>query len=266
MKPKNTLNVFNRALAIWKPDFLSVLVAEKRSKPTWAFWFLWNTIFTLFITVMFVIFLQKSTMELENEWWPTIQDFEITLDDGVLSTNLNEPIVFDEEAFIFVLDTQEKEYDQSVLDTASSGIFINGDRFIAKDGDKYKTTEFPFSEIKENFTFTKSDATDWYEEYKGRIKTYVIVFAAIGIWFFLAIFRLLSAVWWALLAWAAGSIFKIKDWSFGTSYLLILNLYFIPFIIELILGYITFLYIPFSTFIILAVMLWANFSNYKNDK
>jgi hypothetical protein len=260
-----TLNVFSRFGSIWTPKFFSTLMAEKRSGPTWGFWFLWNTIFAVIITVALSFFLSKELNEFEKEAWAEIPDFEIQLENGKLSIDkLEQPFFWEDENAVFVVDIEKKSFDESVLDKYQQGFYLTADKFVGKKN-QFETQEFAFSEIEENFSFSRTDAQNWLDENRGTIKTIISIATFIGLWFVFAIWRLLTALWWALMFWVVGLIAGIKGWNFGSAYLAVLNLYFIPLAVEwtLLLGGIS---IPFSTLLLFGIMFGMNFWSMKEAK
>ena len=84
------------------------------------------------------------------------------------------------------------------------------------------------------------------------------------IYIWLVLFRLVSALFWALIFWVVGSVLNIKRWDYGTSYLAVMNFYAIVLIIESFLFYVWQIP-PFSTFIIFAILFGLNFWHLKNN-
>ncbi|MDH3325048.1 MAG: DUF1189 domain-containing protein, partial [Candidatus Peregrinibacteria bacterium] len=223
----NFSNIFTRPIAIWKQNFLANLIKEKKSSPTWGFWFFWNSVFTILIVIFLAltgyVFINKT---IEKDF-PKLPDFTIDIVDGKLSTNLEEPINFEDDNIKFILDTKEIKYNESSLANFETGVFINSEKIVIKE-DKYKKQEIPFTEFEEDFHLTKDDTKTWLIENKKSIITTLSIMGSIFIWLFINIFRLLTALWWGLLLMIIGKISDIKNLNFGTSYLAILNLYFIP--------------------------------------
>ena len=276
MKKSNTKgysNLFTRFFYAWgSPHFLeNTVMKEKTSGRTWGFWFLWNTILTLIIIVGAWAISLFAMPELQEEVQSALPEFTMEMKDNILSTDLPEPYVIHEEtqsdSTLFVVDTKGETYTQESLSAYNSGAIIKAYEIILKEGPgEYKT--IPFSELGEepiNFTFTKGNLFEVWEEYQGL--ALAIIFAIFGVilWIFLALIRLAIALWWALVFWAVGSLVKIKDWGFEKSYLSVLNLYFIPLILEIILLFagVDFM---FSTLIFFSIVFGFNFWKMKKSK
>ena len=258
--------VFNRFLAIWKPDFFKNVLQkeEKSSAPTWKFWFLWNTFLSVFLAAFIAFGTFSILEEVEQEFLPSIEDFEIKMKEGQLTTTFAEPLLWEDEGFVVALDTQGAEYDESILHNYQEGFFITGDKLIVKDGETGDYEVLPYSDFDAHFTLSKTTIVTWLNENRGLIKTVIISVVFFLAWFFLNIIRLATALWWAFLFWIVGLISGIKKFDFGTSYLAVLNLYFIPLLLEGLLlmnGVI----IPFTTTILFGILFGMNFWTLKQQ-
>ena len=271
--PKEYPNIFTRFFYAWgNPHFLEkTVMKEKTSGRTWGFWFFWNTILTLTITVGLWTLSLSPIAELEKEAQASLPEFTAEMKDGTLSTDLPEPYVLHEqkegETTLFVIDTKTQTYNQESLANYEVGLIIKSDRVIIKEqAAEYKTIAFnEFGEENIDFTLTKATMFDAWEEYKTAIIATLFTIFGVFLWIFLALIRLITALFWALIFWAAGSLAKIKGWSFGKSYLSVLNLYFIPLILEtilLILG----VKFMFSTLIFFSLVFGLNFWKMKKAK
>ena len=255
--------VFNRFLSIWKPDFFKeVLLKEKSSTPTWKFWFLWNSLLAVIATVFISLVVFSVWEKVEQEFIPSLEDFEIEMKDGQLTTTFSEPLLWEDEGFIVALDTQGIEYDESVLHEYQEGFFITGDKLVVKDGATGDYEVLPYSDFDAHFTLSKTTIVTWLNENHGFIKTVIISVVFFLLWFFLNILRLVTALWWAFLFWIVGRLAGIKKFDFRTSYFAVLNLYFIPLILEGLL-LINGVFIPFGTTILFGILFGMNFWTLK---
>lgn len=268
MKKTKPTNFFNRIIPVWSdPNFLkNTILKQDDTGTTFGFWFFWNTILAIGATITLWFFGHTWIADTERELIPSIPEFEFTLENGQLSTNLPEPYVIEEaNQGIFVLDTQETTYDESVLQSYPAGAFINSEKAVIKESTaEYQTIYFAeFAELEG--TLDKQQTLAFWEEIKPQVYFWIWILAGVGIWLFLCVFRMITAIWWAFIFWAIGSMFKIPQWSFGNSYLAVLNFYIIPLVIEfalLIWG----INIPFSTFIILGIIFGLNFNKAQQKK
>ena len=264
------INVFERMFHVWTNfSFLKeVLYAEKDKAVgrSWGFWFLWNTIIAVVVTFGFYFVYAQSWINwVEQDWWGTVADFEMTLEDGEFSTNLPEPYVFfDDDGALVVIDTQEQQYNEESLREMRGGLVITKDKMIAKE----QTGEFQsfyFDEFEEDFTFTKADVTAGYYELKPRLMSWVIGIFFFGVWFWLCIWRILTATWWALVFWGIGNMVGIPDWTYPRSYFAVLNFYVIPLTFELILIFVGVGLVSFSTLLAFGLVFGLNFYAFKAD-
>jgi len=264
------LNIFSRFGAIFCPNFLQILISEKKSGPTWRFWFFWTFIFSIIATIFLVIFINPflnegiSVVKIKIEEL-NIGNFEIEIKDGELKTkNLEEPIFFEFEESgedsVIVIDTLGQKYTEDILQNYSRGFFINSQKFVGKKN-QFETRNFDFSKI-QNFTITRDEIFDFFEELLPKIKIFLYLFLFVILWIFISLIHLLFAIFWAFIFWIAGLIFNIKNFSYGTSYLAVLNFYFIIFIIKIILSFLPFNF-PFLSFILFSIVFGINFYHLK---
>jgi len=255
------VNIFTRMVRIWDPNFLAQTLypeGEVAVGRTWRFWFFWNTILTILACAwLWWSVFTPGVKTLETELWPEVPAFEFVIEEGEFSTTLPEPYVLEDKESIFVIDTEETTYTEDILDSYEQGVFVNKHEFAGKKSNgEYQS--FKFKDLETDLKLNRADVETFWNE--GRSTLFVaggmIVF--LMLWGFMALFGLLTALWWALVAWVFGLIFGIKDWAFGKSYLSVLNLYFIPIIAEFLLMMVG-IYIPFSTLIIFVLVFGLNF-------
>ncbi len=263
-----SVNVFKRFGLIWTPTFLKQVLYPEQDKAvgrTWAFWFLWNSLAALAVTVvLWFVFAQSWVNWVEKEWWSTVPEFEAEVKDGVFSTNLPQPyVIFDEvgEALV-VIDTEGKTYNEASLKKYEGGLVVTAEKMIGKE----QTGEqriFTFADFEEDVTFNKADAEKGWYMVKPRIMAFAGIIVFFGLWFWLCVIRLLSAVWWALVFWAVGAMCRIPEWSFGKSYLSVMNFYIMALIFETGLLLIGVGVVPFSTLLVFSLVFGVNFYAFK---
>ena len=255
-------SIFRRFVEILKPNFLANNFHELDSSQTWKFWFLSNTIFTLIITVVASFGIYKFINESANYLQTKYPDAEISVKDGKISTaGLQEPVyVKNKDNSIFVLDTKGEKYDASVLNDVSSGVFISANKIYNKKN-PVEIQQYDLSQIKNNFTFTQNDI----QENIWRLKLAIILMVFVFAWIYLNAFRLVSALWWALIFWILGLIMRVKEMNFAKAYFAILNFYIIPLALTgliLMFG----VSVPFLTFIIFTIIFILNYLNLKKQQ
>ena len=214
------INVFNRLGHVWTNlNFLGLVLYPEggRAAPrTWGFWFLWNTVAAIIITAGLVWLGLKPLLEkLETEAWPQVPDFELTVIDGLLTTNLPEPyVIYEDEETLVVIDTAETQYTEAVLKNYDGGLFVNAEKLVGKeDSGEYRS--FYFAEFGEDFAFTRQDIENFWQESQSVLFGIGLSVVFVLVWLWLCVWRLLTAVWWALVFWGVGNLYGLKDWSFG---------------------------------------------------
>lgn len=262
------LNVVSRLAQVWTNfNFIKLVLYAEREQAvgqTWKFWFFWNTIFVLIVCVG-LFFIRPVVLEhIDNSVWPLIPEFELEITNGRLSTNLDEPFVIPfEDQGIFILDTQEVAYTAEALKSYPQGVFVNAEGLVAKEADG-KIETIGFDEFEENVRLSRTQLGQMWGDSRFSIYNWMIFGFGLILWLWFCLFRLLTAVWWALVFWAYGSAWGIKDWTFGRSYLSVLNFYIIPLVFEtmLLFGLIV---VPFSTLIIFTLVYTLNFWWFKTS-
>jgi hypothetical protein len=265
------VNVLSRMRHVWtNPGFIKTVLLPEKDKAvsrTWIFWFAWNSFFALVgaIAVWFLL-IQSWVTWLEEDWWNTVPAVEAQVEDGVFSTNLPEPyIVYQDEDFIAVIDTQETQYSEASLADFRGGAVVTADKIVMRE-ETGEYRSFNFSEAEEDFAFTKSDLENGYYGLKPRLMGLVFAFLLVGMWVWLCLLRLVSAVWWALVFWAVGSMAKIPDWTFEKSYLSVLNFYVIVLAFEALLLLLGIGILPFSSLLVFGLVFGVNFHFFKKDR
>lgn len=260
--------ILNRFIDIWKLDFLTKFLAGEKNdnKTTIGFWIVSNFLIVMLFVGSFMFSLMSIPGELVDYIEKNIPDnARITVTDGQLITeNIDEPffreidannegISYDKKIAI-IIDTYSETYDITSLDEYESGVIVLGDRIYTKNNTELNhvlLADVP------NFSFSKEDLVVFIDKYFSFIFiTFLTVFIGGFIFLYLAVFRLLSAFWWALMLFAIMQIFDVKE-SYMTAYKAVLNFYFIPMIVVFALGIIG-LHVPFVTTLIFIAVFIAN--------
>jgi hypothetical protein len=239
--------ILHRFRDVWKVDFLATFCDSKKddNKTTWGFWFLSSLFLAILIScgVVFALYgASEKILQGINEYVP--DDAVVTMNGGLLDIqNVPQPFMkeitlnngnYDDE-FVIVIDTQTQSFDESVLDDYMGGIVVLKDKIVAKNATQKQ--ERNFANYKD-FSVSKEEIISFLHN-KSQINTTIIWIAVIvGFFAFLwfAIVRLLLSLWWAFMLYILALIAGIEE-KFGTLYFAVLNLYFIPSLIVLIIGF-----------------------------
>jgi hypothetical protein len=266
-----SVNLWQRMLQIWtNTAFIKTVIYPEKDKTvgrTWLFWFVWNTLIAIGLTVLvWFVFLLPGVTWVEDEWWNTVPDFEVAVNEGVFSTNLPQPYILynDPNDALVVIDTEALEYSEASLVDYPGGVVISADKIVVKD----ETREYRsvlFSEFEEDVSLTKNQTEMFWYESKTNLMAWAAVFIFIGMWVWLCLFRLLTALWWAWIFWSLGALAKVPNWNFTKSYMSVLNFYTIPLVFELGLLLIGVGLLPLSTLLVFSLVFGVNFYAFKDD-
>jgi len=221
-----------------------------------------------------------------------LQDFELTIDENyeLQTKNIPDPLIFsveeESEELIFVnaideidettaeavvvIDTKGELVTLEDIDLFPNVFFLLHDKFIMKNAEEGKTEIVTFKDM-----FEKEDAIesplpftlnlDVITQQKGAISKifffFLLFFTGLA-YVVLAGFRLISALFWALVFWAIGAIAQIKDWNFEKSFMAMLHFSFVTMLLFP-LGAMLGLSLFWNAFIILALLFGANFYEMK---
>ena len=259
--------VLNRFVDIWKPDFLKKLLQMDNQKTTWNFWFFYNSILAILFSIVAVFTLGQFLNKGLEYFAINYPQARVTLENGKLSTEgFNEPIFFEDEKSVFIMDTNGEKYESSILDKYSAGSFIGATKIYYKTGgSSIETRVYDLSKIEQNFSLTQQELNSGIKGNSAKI--YMIVFALFIVWtiIFLAGFKLISALWWALLFWVLAMILGIKELNFKKTYYAVLNFYVIVLLFQGLLLF-TQINFPFSTTLVFVLLFGLNFLKIKQDK
>jgi hypothetical protein len=218
-------NIFERVIAIWKPDFLKKFKDEKKIGRSWGFWFFWNTVFTIAATLYVVGSLSGVKDVIEDEF----PDGKFIVEDGVLRTEgVKDPYKTElDDGYMLIIDTKGEKYDEDILDEYSDGLFIDSERIISKQND-YKTQEFTFDKLDGDTELSKEKIVDWMEDHKVFLYGMALLGIFVILWLLYTLLRLITALWWAFIIWIVAMVTGVKEYQdFGRCYLAILHLYFV---------------------------------------
>ena len=120
-------------------------------------------------------------------------------------------------------------------------------------------------DLKEPITYTKTELFTFWEKSKASIYSNISLWGTGFLFIFFSIFRLVSALIWALIFFIIGLVLRIKNFTFGVSYLSILSFYPLILVVDIIALKVD-LSIPYSTFVILGIFIGLNFLDIKNNQ
>ena len=265
--------ILNRFVDIWKLDFLTKFLSgeKENNKTTIWFWIVSNLVLTGVLMVSFVIFLISAPNQIISAIEKNVPDFaRVTLTGGQLMTeNIDEPFFREIDAsnegvnydkkIAVIIDTHGQTYDITSLDEYEGGLLVLGDRAYTKDN--AKINQLVFTNVPD-LSFTKEDVITFVDKrFLFPFATLLSIFLGMILFFYFAVLRLLSASWWAFMLFVIMRIFGVGE-SFMTAYKAVLNFYFIPAIVVIVLGMVGFT-VPFVTTIIfisifIANLIWLN--------
>lgn len=270
MKTKSSLTFWNRFIEVWKPTFISKLTQEKNEKKSWGFWFVSNAILALvavgvgyiFLTNWLVDFpanaisqLDEVTVQLPDNSETTLDTFLTTGEIEVISGNLftkNIPdpsiMILNESAnklefydtrkdlpaaeLVLLIDSAQTKFDPTVVEFFDKGIFLFSEKAVIKqtNGPQVKIQEYKYFDIGFSGAINKESVTTFITEAKESAPPVLAVTGFVLLYLYLAVFRLVSALLWALVLWLIGNMVGIKEWNFEKSFMTVLHFKFISLI------------------------------------
>ncbi|HEX8974326.1 MAG TPA: DUF1189 family protein [Patescibacteria group bacterium] len=254
--------IFKRFFEIFKPGFLAENLDTIDSGKTWKFWFLSNTLVAIVLTIIIGYTINKGIDETAKEFLLKYPNAKIFVSGGKLSTEgIDEPIFEkSDDGSVFVLDTKNQKYDETVLSDYKKGVFISSDKIYNKKS-SIETQQYDISKINRNFSFTQKDL-------QSKVWILKVFFIGVGIffgWIYLNGLRLISAFWWAFWFWLLAVIMKIEGVGYKNIYFAVLNFYIIPLVISLVLTLFG-LNVAFLTTIIFSILFVVNFLFMKKNQ
>lgn len=264
-------SIFQRAKDVWKPDFLDHFVKSKSKshKITWLFWIVSGTLIAIIWSATLAFYVHNAFPKVESGIDNAIPDgTSLSITNGVLAIEgFEQPYIIEDDegaGSVLIIDTHKETYSQEDLDAYPAAVLVTKDGVYQKE-DKVRSRHFSFSEV-ENFTYSKNELMTLIASARGITVFFVAVATFLVLVIALVVFRLLSALWWALILMLCAALFGMKE-SFVTYYFAVLNFYFIPLVIEgilLLFG----IGIPFITTIIFLILFIMNLMHWKkkNEK
>ncbi len=221
-----------------------------------------------------------------------LQNFEITIDENfeLQTKNIPDPLiaVFNEESeevvfvntideidqtttdAVILIDTKNRLVTLEDLEKFPNAFFLLHDKFIIKSAEEAKTEIITFKDMFEGENAIESplpftlnlNVIAQQKDLITKIFFVMLLFFTGFAYVVLAGFRLVSALFWALVFWAIGAIAQIKDWDFEKSFMAMLHFSFVTMLLFP-LGAILGLSLFWNAFIILALLFGANFYEMK---
>jgi predicted membrane protein len=261
--------VFRRFVDIWKLDFLALFFAGEKNnnKTTIFFWIFSSVLLALFASIILFFFLFNTSDEIVD----TIEQYvpetaQINLTNGQLTIrNVEQPFLKEIKAtaqnngfdgtIAIAVDVESKTYDDTVLDDYDGGVAVFADHITIKNA--LQSEEFSFDNLSD-FEISRNDLIDTisnkqaFANIVGQFVFGVFIILLLG----LLIGRLLLAFWWALLLFVLMRIIEVKE-GYMTAYKAVINFYFIPTIVSIILWFFG-IHVPMMTTMIFTALFVAN--------
>ena len=272
--------ITQRFLEVWKTDFLAKFFAGeyRDTKTTILFWIFSQLLISLIITLQIFFYLWSSRADIIQFIHDKVpENAVVSIADGQLNlTNIDDPFYREinaeksennEGSFVFIIDTKKSTYDMNALDEYNGGLIVLQDRLYLKDGNEIN--ELLFSELPNLSLSTEQSIKYVNQYYVFPVATVISLLFLLFITVFYICGRLVMALWWALMLFVIALIFDIKI-SYAVAYKAVLNLYFVPAFVVLILMlfniHIMFLMSALFIVIFIANILWYKKNNMKEEK
>lgn len=257
--------IIQRTKSVWKSDFLALFIESenKSHKITWLFWIVTGLIAATIWTLSVTYFVNNAFPIVTEGIEQNIPDgAQLSVMDGILSIEgIEQPYVIegDEDGSVLIIDTEGVAYSPESLDAYTAAVLVTKEGIYQKE-DLVRSREFSFAEAKD-FTYSKEQLMALVE----RSRSMITIGMAIGIFLAMTlnfiVFRLLGALWWALLLMLIAMFFGMKE-KFSTYYFAVLNLYFVPLVLEGVLVVFG-ISIPFFTTLIFIILFLFNLLYWK---
>lgn len=275
--------ILQRFVDVWKMDFLAKFVAgeHKNLRTTVCFWVAFNVLIVLVIVCELCFYLYSA----ENVLISTInenvpENARISVSMGQLSTeNIDEPFFREvtaeneynadySEDYVLIIDTHSQGgYDITSLDEYTGGVVVLHDRAYMKNDNEIQ--HVLFADVPD-FSLTREQATAFIDQYFFFPFTIVLsAFAFFALVIFYSVFRLIAVFWWALMLWILAKIMDVTL-QYPVAYKAVLNFYFIPTVVVLLLSFvgvhISLLVTAIFMVIFIANLLWIKRHKVEEDK
>ncbi|MCA1032443.1 DUF1189 domain-containing protein [Bacillus timonensis] len=246
---KNKTPFFKKLLiASTKPKDYHLLIHEGVGR-AFFYLFLFTLTFGLLASIIAAV---KTELEIRNIIKVTEQGMpNFTFENGKLDVDIEEPIVTENEGYIFILD-DTGTYDQSDLEEYNEGALLLADRIIFKDG--YETTEIHFKDFKD-ISFDQ-DTIKSLMPYLHWISIIVGVFLLF--WFFIS--KMAAALFYGVISLIIAAIQK-QSFTFGKLYSASIYAITLPTILTIVGNAISYSIPWFLTFAVTIIFLWIGLKN-----
>ncbi len=134
-------------------------VAFQKVSKSIGYFFLFILLITLILSMKFSTALIQGMGEVSKELGDRLP--EIRIENGVVSTDVQEPFVIEEKNFIFIIDTTEKT--TTIDPSYKQGILLTKNKLIHKQSE-IETRAYDLSKIK-SFTLNKEAMERWKETF-----------------------------------------------------------------------------------------------------
>ncbi len=272
--------ILKQFVDIWKLDFLTKFLSQGKSdnKTTIWFWVISSFVLTLLLLILFTFFVFGSQSKIIDATEKNVPDnAHVTITDGQLTTeNIDEPFFREIDVnnagvnygkrVAIIINTSKQVYDITSLDDYEGGILVLKDRMYVKSNTRI--SQFIFTDIP-NISFSKKDVIEFEDKYfLFPFSVIAGIFIGVVMFFYFVILRLVSAFWWALMLFIIMRIFDVKE-DYAVAYKAVLNFYFIPSVVVIILWMTGFVIPLLTTMIFLAVfianLIWYRKQNKKDS-
>lgn len=256
-----------RFVDVWKVDFLTKFFAGEHhdTRTTISFWVLSNVVIVFVLSLQMFVFLYASKSVVIDGVKNAIGDgATITFLDGQMTTeNIDDPFFREIKTTnasgqsvtsVVIIDTHANTYDLGALDEYAGGVIALHDRMYVKDGSDI--TQVLYTNVR-NFSLSKEQILAYIDRYYA-MPFVLLATVVVGMFLLLmmVIGRTIAALWWALMLYMIGLIMNVYV-AYGIAYKSVLNLYFVPMSVVVLLGIVN-VQIPFLTTAIFIAMFIAN--------
>lgn len=271
-------NIWRRAIDVWKVDFLARFVSGLHTdvRTTVWFWIVINSIFALVVSVMVFFALLGIKPALQEFIRTNIpDDAQVVLQNGVLDVRnmsnpslqtmrYEDPTTEREEDAVLIIDTHGDTYNLTTLEDYGRGVALFAHKAYVKDSGEIQ--EISFQDIPD-FTASKNDVNAWVDRYLLPTVIAIVLFVAVFMVIMFSIMRAILALWWALILMVTGYIMRVRI-SYRMAYMSVLNFYFIPLVVQIVLMLfdVEVAYLTFAIFLVvfIANLLWMR-RNMRGD-
>lgn len=205
-------------------------IVKKTAKKALWYWTKYLFLVTTIGVVLSVGVLTYYTPQLPKLLQDKIPDADLTIKNGLASSNTKQPFIQGDKNFAFILDIKGKAEE---LDNYKSGVLILADKLVVKKDDG--STQTYLLEEFNNITLNKKTILDWLSHNQGVILGVGVVLILVGALLmtgFTWIFKVSGFLLWAVLLWIVGLILK-KRLSYLDAFKLAAYASVLPFIISI---------------------------------